>query len=196
LDRISRTSIIEAGASIGRGARIWDLAHIRSGARIGEGCTIGRNVFIDHDVVVGNNCKIQNNALVYAPAVLGTGVFVGPGAILTNDRRPRAVNPDFSLKDSAHWRPAAVVIGDGASIGAGAVVVAGTTVGSWAMVAAGAVVAADVAPYALVAGVPARWVQWLDRTGQPLQALPGGGWFSPETGEHFREDDHGLVLTS
>ncbi len=192
MDAISPTATIEAGVTIGAGTRVWDQAHIRAGARLGTGCIVGRNAFVDRDVVVGDHCKIQNNALLYTPAVLGNGVFVGPAAILTNDRLPRAVNPDLTLKTATDWAPDGVVVGDGASIGAGAVVVAGVRIGAWAMVAAGAVVTADVPAHALVAGVPARRIRWLGRTGQTLESLPDGTWRCPDTGEHLRPGDDGL----
>lgn len=186
MDTISPTATIETGATVGPGTRIWDFVHIRSGARLGAACTVGRNALIDTGVVVGDRCKIQNNALIYAPAVLDDGVFIGPAAILTNDRVPRAVAPDLSLKTGSDWSPEGVTVGTGASVGAGAVVVAGVRIGSWAMVAAGAVAATDVPDFALVAGVPARFVRWIGRTGRPLEVGPDGIWRCPDSGDRFR----------
>ncbi len=184
---IAATVTVEDGVFVGSGSAVWDLSTLRSGARIGKRCVIGRNVFVDTRVVVGDNCKIQNNALLFAPAVLGNGVFVGPGAILTNDRNPRAVNPDGSLKSADDWESTGITIEDGASIGAGALVVAGTRIGSWALVAAGAVVASDVPPFALVAGVPARRIGWVGRTGQRLTKGEVDNWTCADTGDQFVE---------
>jgi len=195
--QVAPSAVVEAGALVGDGTRIWDLTQVRTGARIGDDCVIGRNVFIDQGVVVGHRCKVQNNALLYAPAELGDGVFIGPAAVLTNDRYPRAVTPDGGAKGAADWAAAGVRVAEGASIGAGAVVVAGVRIGTWATVAAGAVVAADVAPFALVAGVPARRLRWVGRTGVPL--VPGarpGYWTCPVSGEEYLEEGSGLCPIS
>ena len=189
---IAATATIEDEVVVGPGTAVWDLSTIRAGARLGRRCIVGRNVFIDTGVVVGDNCKIQNNALLFAPAVLGNGVFVGPAVVLTNDRNPRAVNPDGALKSAHDWEAAGIVVEDGASIGAGAVVVAGTRIGSWALIAAGAVVTSDVPPHALVAGVPARRIGWVGRTGHRLRDDSPNGWVCTDTGDRF--DDHdGLI---
>ncbi len=186
---ISASACIEPGASVGEGTFVWAHAHLRSGCLVGTGCVIGSNTFIDVGVLVGDNCKVQNNALVYAPAVLESGVFVGPAAVLTNDRYPRAVNADGSPKQADDWTPLGVTVMRGASIGAAAVVVGGVTVGRWAMVAAGAVVARDVAQYALVSGVPARRVGWVGRHGRPLSRESDDTWRCPVSGETYLETD-------
>ncbi len=186
---IAPNANIEDDVVIGTGSAIWDLSTVRNGARIGKQCIVGRNVFIDAGVVVGDCCKIQNNALLFAPAVLGDGVFVGPAAVLTNDRNPRAVNPDGSLKSAHDWQAAGITVDDGASIGAGAIVVAGTRIGSWSLIAAGAVVASNVPPHALVAGVPARRIGWVGRTGQRLVADGPDGWTCTDTGDRFVQVD-------
>lgn len=183
--RIARSATIETGAEIGPGGSVWDLSQIRAGAVVGADCTIGRNVFIDTGVIIGNRCKIQNNALVYAPARLGDGVFIGPGAILTNDRVPRAIEPDGSRRDSEHWNAVGVVVETGASIGAGATVVAGVTVGGWAIVGAGTVVTRPVAAYALVVGNPARRIGWVGPTGARLRVESEGVLVCPDTGARF-----------
>jgi UDP-2-acetamido-3-amino-2,3-dideoxy-glucuronate N-acetyltransferase len=187
----SLTALIAGGADvaesarIGSGCRVWDGARIREGAELGESCIIGGGAFIDVGVRVGPRCKIQNDALVYAPAELGAGVFIGPRATLTNDLYPRAVNPDGSLKGADDWEPAGVSVGDGASIGAAAVVLGGVSIGQWAMVAAGAVVTADVPDFALVAGVPARRVGWVGRSGRRLE--PQGEYLvDPVTRDRYR----------
>jgi len=134
-----REGQIDEGAQVDNTANVWHLAHIRSAAVVGAETIIGRAAYVGSGVVVGRRCKVQNLAQIFEPAVLEDGVFVGPGAILTNDRRPRAVNPDGSLKSTSDWQPVGVFVETGASIGAGAICVAPIRVGRWAMIAAGAV---------------------------------------------------------
>ncbi|MFN2582406.1 MAG: acyltransferase [Candidatus Dormibacteria bacterium] len=157
---------VERGATIGAGTRVWGLAHVRAGARVGRDCVIGSGATIDLGVVVGDRCKIQNAALLYHGVQLGNGVFVGPAAVLTNDRRPRAIDPDGALLSGGDWSVSPIVIDDGASIGANATVVAGVRIGAWAMVGAGAVVTRDVPAHALVTGVPARHAGWVCACGE------------------------------
>ncbi len=159
---------VAADAELGEGTVVWHLAQVREGARLGRECVVGRGAYVGTGVRVGDRCKIQNHALVYEPAVLGDGVFVGPAAVLTNDRHPRAVRPDGGLKSAADWDAVGVVCAEGASVGAGAVCVAPVRVGRWALVAAGSVVTRDVPDHALVAGSPARRIGWVGRAGVPL----------------------------
>lgn len=149
-------------AVLGEGVTVWPLAQIRKLATLGDGCIVGRGVYVGQGVKIGRNCKLQNSALVYEPAELEDGVFIGPGAILTNDQYPRAVNPDGTIKSASDWKSVGVTVKEGASIGAGAICVAPVTIGRWAMVAAGAVVTRDVPPHAIVAGVPARVIAWIE----------------------------------
>ena len=139
--------------------------------------------------------KLQNYALVYEPAVLEDGVFVGPAAVLTNDTYPRSVTPDGKLKRGEDWTPVGVTIREGASVGARAVCVAPVTIGRWATVAAGSVVTRDVPDFALVAGVPARFMRWVGRAGVPLEPVPGtdGDWRCPETGHTYRDSTAALI---
>ncbi len=160
------TAIVDDGAHIGGGTRIWHHAHVRAGAVVGGDCVIGKGVYIGAGVHIGDHCKIQNNAQVYEGATLADGVFVGPGVIIANDRRPRAVTPAGLPKSEDDWTMVRAVIGTGASIGAGAVIVPPLTIGAWAMVAAGSVVTADVASHALVAGIPARQIGWVCACGE------------------------------
>ena len=180
---------VDPRATIGEGTRIWHHVQVREGAVLGRDCIVGRGAYIGQDVVVGDNCKIQNYALVYDPARLGDGVFIGPAVVLTNDRYPRAVAPDGTLRDAAGWDPVGVTIKDGASIGARSVCVAPVTIGAWAMVAAGSTVIRDVPDLALVAGAPARRIGWVGRAGVPLQQTDGGAWVCPATGATYRETD-------
>lgn len=153
------TAVVEAGASVGAGTRVWHHGHVRDGAVVGAGCTLGKGVFVDSGAVVGDRTKIQNNVSVYAGVRLGDDVFVGPSAVFTNDRFPRAASTD--------WEVVPTVVGSGASIGAGAIIVCGTTIGPYAMVGAGAVVTRSVEPHELVLGNPARRAGWVCRCGRP-----------------------------
>ncbi|NQX10544.1 N-acetyltransferase [Microbacteriaceae bacterium VKM Ac-2855] len=193
--RIADSADVDDRAAIGDGTLIWHLAQVREEARVGLECIIGRGAYIGPGVVVGDRCKIQNHALVYEPAVLEDGVFVGPAVVFTNDVLPRAVTPDGSLKTAADWHAVGVVVRTGAAIGARAVCIAPVEIGAWSMVAAGAVVTKDVAPYALVAGVPARRIGWVGRAGARLVPTDDdGGFVCPETGERYREVSGSLVL--
>ena len=189
---IATSAQVAEDAQIGSGVKIWDLAQVREGATVGAESVIGRGVYVDYGVIVGARCKVQNHAQIYSPAVLGDGVFVGPAAVVTNDRYPRAVSPDTSFKDTNAWTPLGVQIGDGASIGAGAILVGGVTVGTWSVVGAGAVVATDVAAFALVVGSPARRIGWVGRSGHRLEPRGDGRFVDIETGEQY--DEHGDTL--
>ncbi|MBU6202384.1 MAG: N-acetyltransferase, partial [Acidobacteria bacterium] len=149
------------------------------------GTSIGRGAYVGPGVAMGRNCKLQNLALVYEPAVLGDGVFIGPGAVLTNDLFPRAVNPDQTRKTADDWHAVGVTVCDGASIGARAVCVAPVTIGEWAMVGAGAVVVHDVPAHALVVGSPARQIGWVGRAGHRLVEESNGRWRCDATGETY-----------
>ena len=183
---------ISDAAHIGTDVKIWHLAQVREGAHIGDGSIIGRGAYVDHDVIVGPNSKIQNYALVYSPATLGIGVFIGPAAVLTNDMFPRAVTPDLELKGTDDWTPAGTVIGNGAAIGARAVILPGLEIGAWSIVAAGAVVTADVPEHALVVGVPARQMGWVGKSGKPLKR-DGDYWVAPDNGDRYQESNGQLT---
>ena len=167
---VDATAVVEPGAELGDDVVIWQYSKVRSGARVGAETKIGGGVYVGADVSVGRRCKIENGAQVFEGAALAAGVFVGPGVILTNDRIPRAVTPDGVLKTADHWEVTGVTVDEGASLGAGVIVVAGVRVGRWAMVGAGAVVTTDVPDHALVLGVPGRRIGWVCRCGHRLPA--------------------------
>jgi acetyltransferase-like isoleucine patch superfamily enzyme len=166
--RVHGTADLEADVTVGPRTSIWHRAQIRTGARIGADCIIGRDAFIDEGVTLGDRVKVQNAALVYHGVTVEDGVFIGPNAILTNDRLPRAITSTGDLARSTDWQVSPIVLRYGCSIGAGAIVVAGTDVGRFATVGAGAVVTRTVAANALVAGNPARRLGWVCDCGQRL----------------------------
>jgi acetyltransferase-like isoleucine patch superfamily enzyme len=166
--RVHGTADLEADVAVGPRTSIWHRAQIRTGARIGADCVIGRDAFIDEGVTLGDRVKVQNAALVYHGVTVEDGVFIGPNAILTNDRYPRAITSTGDLARATDWQVSPIVLRYGCSIGAGAIVVAGVDVGRFATVGAGAVVTRTVAPNALVAGNPARRLGWVCDCGQRL----------------------------
>jgi UDP-2-acetamido-3-amino-2,3-dideoxy-glucuronate N-acetyltransferase len=158
---VHETAVVDAGAAIGEGSRIWHFCHVMAGARIGKDCVLGQNVFVGGEVAIGDGCKIQNNVSLYDGVVLGDAVFVGPSAVFTNVTRPRAA---FPRKDGFETTS----VGDAATIGANATVRCGVALGTGALIAAGAVVLDDVPAFAVVAGVPPRPVGWACRCGERL----------------------------
>ena len=154
--RIHSTAEVSKNAKIGMGTQIWHQCQIREKVEIGESCIFGKNVYIDIGVKIGSKVKVQNNSSLFHGAIIEDGVFIGPHVCLTNDKNPRAVNPDFSLKGNDDWIESGVTVKRGASIGAGSVVCPGVTIGEFAMVGAGSVVTKDVPDQALVYGNPAR----------------------------------------
>jgi UDP-2-acetamido-3-amino-2,3-dideoxy-glucuronate N-acetyltransferase len=157
---IHETAVVEDGASIGQGTRIWHRSHVRTGSRIGANCTIGFSVYVDTDVVIGDGCKIENHVSIFRGATLEEEVLVGPSVTFTNDRYPRAAAED--------WNVVPTYVRRGASIGANATIVCGVELGAWSMVAAGAVVTSDVPPHGLAMGSPARVRRWVCICGWPV----------------------------
>ena len=166
---IHPTAEVEPGAEVGAGTRIWHHCHVRTGAVIGESCVLGYGVFVDSGVQIGNRCKLQNRVSVYHGVTIEDGVFVGPHVTFTNDKHPRATNPEGALIADDEWTVSHTLVRMGASIGAGAVILSGLTVGRWAMVAAGAVVTRDVPDHGLVAGNPARLAGYACSCGHTLR---------------------------
>lgn len=161
------SAIIDEGAHIGAGSRIWHWVHICGGAKIGRDCSFGQNVFVGNRVVIGNNCKVQNNVSVYDNVTLEDDVFCGPSMVFTNVYNPRSA---VSRKDE--YRN--TLVKRGATLGANCTIVCGVTVGQYAFVGAGAVVNHDVPDYALMVGVPARQIGWMSQHGEKLD-LPLAG---------------------
>jgi len=186
---VAASADVADSATIGPGTRIWHLAQVGDGAVLGASCVVGRGAYIGPGVRVGDHVKIQNYALVYAPAELGPGVFVGPAVVLTNDLRPRAVEVDGRPRGGADWTPVAVVVREGASLGARAVCVAPVTIGRWSLVGAGAVVVEDVPDFGLVVGCPGRRIGWVGRAGERLRPDGRSAWRCPQTGDRFHEEE-------
>jgi UDP-2-acetamido-3-amino-2,3-dideoxy-glucuronate N-acetyltransferase len=155
------SAVIDPGAVIGEGTKIWHWVHVSSGARIGSHCVLGQGVYVGGTVRIGNRVKVQNNVSIYDAVVLDDDVFCGPSVVFTNVVNPRA----FIERKHAYK---ITTVEKGASLGANATVVCGVTIGQYAFVAAGAVVTRDVAPFALVMGVPARQVGWMSIEGNRL----------------------------
>lgn len=162
---VHESSYIDEDVEIGKGTKIWHFCHIQKGARIGENCSFGQNVNVSNNVKIGNGVKVQNNVSIYEGVELEDYVFCGPSMVFTNDLTPRAKYP----KGRGGYKK--TLIKKGASIGANATIVCGHTVGKWAMIAAGAVVTGDVPDYALVAGVPARQIGWVDEQGNQFEEI-------------------------
>jgi UDP-2-acetamido-3-amino-2,3-dideoxy-glucuronate N-acetyltransferase len=154
--RIHPTADVSDAAEIGAGTSIWNQCQVRENVRIGSGCILSKDVYVDAGVQIGDHVKIQNGISIYHGVTLEDGVFCGPHCVFTNDKQPRAINPDGSLKSGDDWALSTTRVRTGAAIGAGAIIVCGVTIGQWAMIGAGAVVTRDVPDYGLVYGNPAR----------------------------------------
>jgi UDP-2-acetamido-3-amino-2,3-dideoxy-glucuronate N-acetyltransferase len=155
------SAIVDEGAHIGEGSRVWHFAHLCSGARIGKDVSLGQNVFVGNKVTIGDRCKIQNNVSVYDNVTLEEGVFCGPSVVFTNVYNPRSL-----IDRKSEYRD--TLVKKGATLGANCTVVCGVTIGEFAFIGAGAVVNKDVKPYALMVGVPARQVGWMSQYGEQV----------------------------
>ena len=160
---VHESSYVDSDVKIGNGTKIWHFCHIQQGARIGENCSFGQNVNISNNVKIGNGVKVQNNVSIYEGVELEDYVFCGPSMVFTNDLTPRAKYP----KGQAGYKK--TVVKTGTTIGANATIVCGHELGEWCTIAAGAVVTKNVAPHALMAGVPAKQIGWVCECGQVLQ---------------------------
>src|SRR3954470_10053226 len=169
-------------ATLGAGTKVWHQAQVREGAVLGRNCILGKGAYVDFGVQIGNNVKIQNRASVYHGVTLENGVFVGPHVIFTNDKLPRAINPDGSLKADDDWELGYILVKEGASIGAGAIIVTGVTIGRWAMIGAGAVVTRDVPDFGLAYGNPARLAGYVCPCGHKMSHAGADTWQCPDCG--------------
>lgn len=188
---IHPSAIVDDGAVLGPGTRVWHFSHVCGGARIGAGCSLGQNVFVGNDVVIGDRVKIQNNVSVYDAVTLEDEVFCGPSMVFTN-----VYNPRSGIVRKDQYRR--TLVRRGASIGANATIVCGVTVGAYAFIGAGAVVKHDVPDFALMTGVPARQVGWISRFGErlPLPLAGNGEAICPHTGESYQLVDGVCRLVS
>lgn len=181
---IHPSAIVDEGAQIGAGSRIWHFVHVCGGARIGQGVSLGQNVFVGNRVVIGDRCKIQNNVSVYDNVTLEEGVFCGPSMVFTNVYNPRSL-----IERKSEYRD--TLVKRGATLGANCTVVCGVTIGEFAFVGAGAVVNKDVPAYALMVGVPARQTGWMSEFGErlPLPVQGHGRAVCPQTGSVYVLND-------
>lgn len=173
------TSVVDEGAEIGEGTRIWHFSHIMSGCVIGKNCNIGQNAFIAPGVELGNNVKIQNNVSLYTGVTCGDDVFLGPSCVFTNVINPRSAVVRRDQYLSTH-------VGKGVTIGANATIVCGNNIGEYAFIGAGAVVTKNVAPYALVVGNPSRQIGWMSAYGHRLHFDADSFAVCKESGEQYQ----------
>ena len=185
------TAIVDEGAQIGEGSRVWHFVHVCEGARIGKGVSLGQNVFIGNKVVIGDRCKIQNNVSVYDNITLEDGVFCGPSMVFTNVYNPRsAVTRKDEYRDT--------IVRRGATLGANCTIVCGNEIGEYAFIGAGSVINRPVPAFALMVGVPARQVGWMSRFGEklPLPVKGAGEATCPHTGDRYVLDANGCRLVT
>jgi len=166
-----KTAEIQEGAKIGKGTKIWHNCQVLKGAQIGENCIIGHNCFVSFKAKLGNGVKIESNTDVWDYVVLGDYVFVGPSAVFTNDKNPRAKYPKSKYPAYGKWLP--TLIKEGVTLGANSTIICGNTIGKWAIIGAGAVVASDVPDYAIAVGLPARIIGWACECGNKLDFRSG-----------------------
>ena len=181
---IHPTAIIEVGATIGDGTRIWHYCHVMERSRIGNNCSMGQNVFVGNDVVLGNNVKIQNNVSLYSGVVCEDDVFLGPSMIFTN-----VINPRSKINRRGEYLQ--TLVRKGASVGAGATIICGNEIGEYAFVGAGAMVTKNIPCFALVLGNPARQVGWMSRAGSRLVFGARNQAKCPVDGKNYEIDSLG-----
>jgi UDP-2-acetamido-3-amino-2,3-dideoxy-glucuronate N-acetyltransferase len=186
---VHETAIIDEGAEIGSGSRVWHWVHVCAGAKIGENVSLGQNVFVGNKVNIGNKCKIQNNVSIYDDVTLEEGVFCGPSMVFTNVYNPRSL---IERKDEYLQ----TLVRKGATLGANCTIVCGITIGEYAFVGAGALINKNVKPYALMVGVPAKQIGWMSQYGKKLD-LPQTGHaetICEDTGQHYILENNEVKL--
>lgn len=176
---VHSTAVVDAGAQIGKGTRIWHFCHLMPGAVVGEDCNVGQNVFIDNNTRIGNRVKIQNQVSVYNGVTVEDDVFLGPAMVFTN-----VINPRSFIERKTEFLP--TVVRRGATIGANATVLCGIEIGEYAMIGAGAVLTRSALPYALLVGNPARQTGWVSRAGHRLDFDSNGEAQCPEDGSRYQ----------
>jgi acetyltransferase-like isoleucine patch superfamily enzyme len=176
MKNIHKSADIDNTASIGTNSIIWHQVQIREHVKIGNNCMLAKNVYIDHDVIIGNNCRIQNNASLYYKTIVEDGVFIGPYVCVTNDVTPRAVLPNGKAKKESDWKSGTVVIKEGASVGAGVIILPNVTIGKWAFVGAGSIVTKNVPDFALVYGSPSKIQGYVCKCGKKLAKVKTGSY--------------------
>ncbi len=180
------TAIIDDGARLGKGTKVWHFCHIMGNSSLGENCNLGQNVFVADDVVLGNNVKVQNNVSIYSGVICEDDVFLGPSMVFTNIKNPRSA----VVRKGAYDR---TLVKRGASIGANATIVCGNDIGRFAFIAAGAVVTKEVPDYALMIGCPAKQKGWMSEYGHRLSFDDKGEAVCPESNEKYRLSNDQLV---
>lgn len=185
---VHESAIVDEGAQIGAGSRVWHFVHVCGGARIGAGVSLGQNVFVGNRVRIGDGCKVQNNVSVYDNVTLEEGVFCGPSMVFTNVYNPRSL---IERKDE--YRD--TLVQKGATLGANCTIVCGVTIGAYAFVGAGAVINRDVPDFALMVGVPSRQIGWMSAYGEQLDLpLTGQGTaICAQTGDEYVLDGNSLT---
>ena len=172
------SSIVDEGADIGAGTKIWHFSHVMKGSKIGRDCNLGQNVVVSPKVILGNNVRVQNNVSIYEGVICEDDVFLGPSMVFTN-----VINPRSAVSRKHEYK--STLVKKGASIGANATIVCGNDIGEYAFIGAGAVVTKDVPAYALVVGNPSRQVGWMSEYGMKLQFDENGEATCPESGEKY-----------
>lgn len=184
---VHTTSIVDDGAYIGRGSKIWHFSHVMAGARIGENCSLGQNCFVADRATVGNFVKIQNNVSIYEGVILEDYVFCGPSCVFTN-----VINPRSEINRRNQYKQ--TLVRYGTTIGANATIVCGITIGRYAFIGAGAVINRDVPDYALMLGVPAVKKGWMSRHGHQLRkSEPSGVMICPESNWRYQEIEPNIL---
>lgn len=176
---IHDTAQVDPRARIGKTAKIWNWVQVRENAEIGENSILSKSVYVDFGVKIGSNVKVQNNVSVYHGVTIEDGVFVGPHVCFTNDKIPRAINLDGTLKGSSDWEVSPINVGYGSSIGANSTILPGVRIGRFALIGAGSVVTKDVPDHGLVYGSPARLIGYVCACGTRMEAKGQGKYFCP-----------------
>lgn len=180
---INETAVVDQGAQIGKGSKIWHFCHVMGTSQIGDNCVLGQNVFVGNKVVIGNNVKVQNNVSLYEGVICEDDVFLGPSMVFTN-----VINPRSSVERKQEFKT--TLVKKGVSIGANATIVCGVTLGEYCFIGAGAVITKNVLSFALMVGVPAKQIGWVSRSGFIL----GDDLICKETNEKYELKGENLVL--